>query len=42
MAPRKSAVAIITGPNVQLRLKSGNDDSWDITILAVFTPVTSL
>ena len=42
MAPRKSAVAIITGPNVQLRLKCGNDDSWNIYILAVFTPTTAL
>ena len=42
MAPRKSAVAIITGPNVQLRLKCGNDDSWTVYILAVFTPTTAL
>jgi hypothetical protein len=42
MAPRKSAVAIITGPMVHLQLKSGNDDSWTVDILAVFTPVSAL
>ena len=39
VAPRTSAIAVITGPTINLRAKVGNDDFWTITVLIVVKPI---